>query len=289
MGAIASQITSLTTAYSTVYSDADQRKHQSSASLAFVRGIHRGPMNSPHKWPVTRKMFPFDDVIVAQTYWFYVTTVLLRIASYRHRVASFCTAVHRVISCWIRVEFVLVRKWLSYHIVPILSWGRTDTHPRFLSKKSHPFSNDVTHIDSQNYAPQTDWAISNITGKRIDGIPYNCQEWSYIEQGTFWTRFDIFYEICMQETLECGTWYHHPRRLQCVLSRNQGRTQRDIIDAVTTSKIIVFEMICNIAYYSAAKFTFPIEQPSIKATTCGIRRSWKLKWNWSMVAVATEL
>ena len=64
MGAMASQITSLTFVYSTVYSDADQRKHQSSASLAFVRGIHRGPVNSPHKWPVTRKMFPFDDVIV---------------------------------------------------------------------------------------------------------------------------------------------------------------------------------------------------------------------------------
>ena len=55
MGAVASQITSLTIVYSTVYSDADQRKHQSSASLAFVRGIHRGPVNSPHKWPVTRK------------------------------------------------------------------------------------------------------------------------------------------------------------------------------------------------------------------------------------------
>ena len=64
MGAIASQITNLATVYSTVYSDADQRKHQSSASLAFVRGIHRGPVNSPHKWPVTRKMFPFDDVIM---------------------------------------------------------------------------------------------------------------------------------------------------------------------------------------------------------------------------------
>ena len=63
MGAIASQITSLTVVYSTVYSDADQRKHQSSASLAFVWGIHRGPVNSSHKWPVTRKMLPFDDVI----------------------------------------------------------------------------------------------------------------------------------------------------------------------------------------------------------------------------------
>ena len=43
---------------------AHQRKHQSSASLAFVRGSHRRPVNSPHKWPVTRKMFPFDDVIM---------------------------------------------------------------------------------------------------------------------------------------------------------------------------------------------------------------------------------
>ena len=45
-------------------SRAHQRKHQSSASLAFVRGIHRRPVNSPHKWPATRKMFPFDEVIM---------------------------------------------------------------------------------------------------------------------------------------------------------------------------------------------------------------------------------
>ena len=64
MGAIASQITSLAIVYSTVYFDADQRKHQSSASLASAQGIHRGPVNSPHKWPVTRKMFSFDDVIM---------------------------------------------------------------------------------------------------------------------------------------------------------------------------------------------------------------------------------
>ena len=63
MTAIASQITSITIVYSTVYSSAHKRKHQSPASLAFVQGFHRGPVNSPHKWPVTRKMFPFDDVI----------------------------------------------------------------------------------------------------------------------------------------------------------------------------------------------------------------------------------
>ena len=64
MDARASQITCLTIVYSTVYSGADQRKHQSYASLAFVWGIHRWPMNSPHKGPVTRKILPFDDVIV---------------------------------------------------------------------------------------------------------------------------------------------------------------------------------------------------------------------------------
>ena len=68
MTMMASQITSLTVVYSNVYSDADQRKHQSSASLAFVWGIHRRPVNSPHKWPVTWKMFPFDDVIMYEIY-----------------------------------------------------------------------------------------------------------------------------------------------------------------------------------------------------------------------------
>ena len=64
MDVMVSQITSLSTVYSTVYSGTDQRKHQSSESLAFVRGIHQWLVNSLHKWPVTRKMFPFDDVIM---------------------------------------------------------------------------------------------------------------------------------------------------------------------------------------------------------------------------------
>ena len=67
MGVMASQITSLTIVFSTVYSGADQRKHQSSALLVFVRGIHRGPVNSLHKGPVTRKMFSFDEVIMIVT------------------------------------------------------------------------------------------------------------------------------------------------------------------------------------------------------------------------------
>ena len=62
MSAMASQITGVSIVCSKVCSDTDQRKHQSSASLAFVSGNHRWPVDSPHKGPVTRKMFPFDDV-----------------------------------------------------------------------------------------------------------------------------------------------------------------------------------------------------------------------------------
>ena len=64
MSVIASRITSLTIVYSTVYSRRRSKKHHSTASLAFVRGIHRGTVNSPHKGPVTRKMLSFDDVIM---------------------------------------------------------------------------------------------------------------------------------------------------------------------------------------------------------------------------------
>ena len=68
MGAMASKITILTIVYSTVYSSTDDRKHQSPASLAFVRVIHRWPLNSPYKGPVTRKMFPFDGAIMIHCY-----------------------------------------------------------------------------------------------------------------------------------------------------------------------------------------------------------------------------
>ena len=78
MGAIASPITSLTIVYSTVYSSADQRKHQSSASLAFVRELHRWAVNFPHKWPVTRKIFP----LVTST-WYLSVMILINNKIYR--------------------------------------------------------------------------------------------------------------------------------------------------------------------------------------------------------------
>ena len=70
-GAMTSQITGFMIVYSTVCWGAYRRKHQSSASLAFLRGIQRWPVTPPpppppppHKVPVTRKMFPYDDVIM---------------------------------------------------------------------------------------------------------------------------------------------------------------------------------------------------------------------------------
>ena len=61
---MASQITGVSIVWSTVGSSGDQRKHQTSASLAFVRGIHWRLVSSPHKVLVTQKMFQFDDVIM---------------------------------------------------------------------------------------------------------------------------------------------------------------------------------------------------------------------------------
>ena len=62
MSAMASQITGVSIVCSTIWSGADQRKHQSSMSLAFARGIHQWSVDSPHKVPVTRKVLLFDDI-----------------------------------------------------------------------------------------------------------------------------------------------------------------------------------------------------------------------------------
>ena len=82
MTTMASQITSLTIVYSTVCSCADQRKHQISASLAFVRGMHQWPLNSPHKGSVTRKMLPFDDLQFP-----FITSLIFYMSSYLRFIA----------------------------------------------------------------------------------------------------------------------------------------------------------------------------------------------------------
>ena len=120
MGSMASQITSLTIVYPAVYSGADQRKHQSSASLAFVRGIHRGPVNSPHKWPVTRKMIPFDDVIMYMCRNITGTSLELQWAS-----------THRQFDCLLN--------WHSKQSMPRITgylWGETPENNRLPARKA---------------------------------------------------------------------------------------------------------------------------------------------------------
>ena len=75
------QFTGVSIACSTVCSGANQRKHQSSASLAYVRGNHRSPVHSPHKRPVTRKIFPFDEVIILS--WCVVLQYRVNISCFR--------------------------------------------------------------------------------------------------------------------------------------------------------------------------------------------------------------
>ena len=90
MGATASQITGVKIVYSTVCSGADQRKHQSSASLAFVSGIHRWPMNSPHKGPVTRKYFHLKTSSRKELLWHLFTSgrIATRLRHYYHTEAD---------------------------------------------------------------------------------------------------------------------------------------------------------------------------------------------------------
>ena len=84
MSEMASQTTSLTIVCSSVYSGADKKKkHQSSASLAFVRGIHRWPVNSPHKAPVARIISQIDDVIMDCSMLFTSQFCVTQLAEYR--------------------------------------------------------------------------------------------------------------------------------------------------------------------------------------------------------------
>ena len=119
MSTMASQITSLVIVSSAVYSGRGQRKQQSSASLAFVRGIHRWPVNSPHNGPVTQKMFPFDDVIIFIRFQSRVHEpfVKLRLCVdhlYRH---SFVVLLH--VPMWYDVSYkttttpVILRSWID--------------------------------------------------------------------------------------------------------------------------------------------------------------------------------
>ena len=107
MSMMASQITNVSIVYWTVCSGANQRKHQSSVSLAFARGIHWWPVNSTHKGAVMWKMFPFDYVIM----WYHytithqgrVTHICLIIGSDNGLLPGQCQAI-----IWINTAILLI-------------------------------------------------------------------------------------------------------------------------------------------------------------------------------------
>ena len=120
---MASQITGVSIVSSTVGSDAD-KKDQSSESLAFVRGIHRWPVNSPHKGPVTRKMFLFDDVIMPLSCFTHHNAY-----KYPRGFLSYCTPTHWCNFCSPRVIIVDLIKGISYAV------RNVDTKPGVLTSE----------------------------------------------------------------------------------------------------------------------------------------------------------
>ena len=195
MGAVASQITSLTIVYSTVYSDADQRKHQSSASLAFLRGIHRGPVNSPHIWPVTRKMFPFDDVIMKSD------TYLMGYAD--------CKWLTWHSGCWCGGRIEGGRTWIK-NSNNIAIWKRSI--PLTGSKEGYSLhkllfcmlrtaSNAVCHLDNSisNWLFQVKQSV-HITDLKFSCSPwtgYNFHEVSFGLLSSLMASRDIFCMLCI--------------------------------------------------------------------------------------------
>ena len=106
MGTIASQITSLTIVYSTVNSGADQRKHQRSALLAFVQGIHRGPVNSLHKGPVTRKMF---HLMTSSCH-----SSPVMVSMWCLQQLNYVTFMLYIITCSMKDSFIMGPEWISF-------------------------------------------------------------------------------------------------------------------------------------------------------------------------------
>ena len=117
MGSMAYQITSLTIVFSAIQSGADQRKHQSYASLW---GIHRGLVNSPHKGPVTRKMFPFDDVIMWEHFYWQWNECIIKCRFVRADPKKFSFNKHSQITLklWATSKYTIsscMIKWYSIH------------------------------------------------------------------------------------------------------------------------------------------------------------------------------
>ena len=100
------------------------KANQSSASLVFVRGIRRWPVNSPHKGPVTRKMFTFADVIMIKLH---VVSPNFRIIITRHSEVIMCSYCVFVCVCLYhdvcRDDFTMKDWCHTNNILQVHYWG----------------------------------------------------------------------------------------------------------------------------------------------------------------------
>ena len=146
--AMASQITCVSIVSSTVCSRADLRKHQSSASLAFVRRTHRWPVGSPHNGSVTLNVFPFDDVIM----WYQAYDYLHDWPNTREVTLRSKCKIH-----WWQTTAIKQDSANRMHI----SWGVSYTHPRHYRVMHPPGYKYVIMVAVDALAPNRRQAISN--------------------------------------------------------------------------------------------------------------------------------
>ena len=159
MGAMSYQITGVSIVCSTVCSDADQRKHRSSASLAFVRGVHWWQVYSPHRGPVTGRHFhlmtsswnkvnieAFSDVVTITgsellTHWGRVTHICVGNLNTIGSDNGLSPGRHQAIT-WTNVGILLIGPlWTNFSelFIEILTFSFKKIHLKMSSGKWWPF------------------------------------------------------------------------------------------------------------------------------------------------------
>ena len=181
MGAMASQMTSLTVVYLIVHSGADQRKHQSYASLAFV-WAGNSPVTGefPAQRPVMRKMFPFDDIIM---YLRHIDTCMLAVSYIRSisllgHAFQQCTVLCLELPAFIgtRHKGVWVSKGIIFHQTYVISVRREMNRYRYIHFVWYCIYTARCNLQIIGLR-QHIWMVQNQTG--LD-LKYNTGQWYQI-------------------------------------------------------------------------------------------------------------
>ena len=129
-----------------------------------MRGIHRGPVISPHKWPVTRKMFPFDDVIM-KNHNLWTTSILFHCQSWP-RPTQIVFIVTTMAAVWLN----RIRAWVTYYILYMMwlrnTWNSVVVQVTSLIKR---WQNTLQTINDRHIEPTTVTSILNREMKSIKG------------------------------------------------------------------------------------------------------------------------